>query len=305
MKRPLTIDRFYKYFLNSFSPGKNTSLGFFDILDWEDLKQNEAECRNYQRKDFFKIALLDGKGIYSFQNKKVEVGGKSIVFVNPRTRASFETLDENFKGEYCVFSENFLNNSSRINLWSLPVFTPGEIYIYSLEKDTYEELFQIMQQLKLEFKSSYAFKEQLITNRLFDLIHYTQKLSADAPDAGANNPNRSLTDRFLTMLDNQFLSVRKDHPLQLRSPNDFAKNLGTTVASLNRNLKTYLGKTTSTVIRDRIIQEANIILLHSNWGIKQIAWALNFKEDSHFINYYKKYTGSTPQEFRTSNKSLQ
>lgn len=65
-------------------------------------------------------------------------------------------------------------------------------------------------------------------------------------------------------------------------------------------MKKNTGKTTQQLIHERIIEEANILLRHSNYSIKEIAWSLHFKETPHFINFYKKHTSCTPIEYRNT-----
>jgi AraC-like DNA-binding protein len=44
--------------------------------------------------------------------------------------------------------------------------------------------------------------------------------------------------------------------------------------------------------------EALIWLRHSNWDIAEVAYALAFKEPTHFSNFFKKNTGLSPSGFR-------
>jgi AraC-like DNA-binding protein len=70
------------------------------------------------------------------------------------------------------------------------------------------------------------------------------------------------------------------------------------VNHLNRSLKEITGKTTSQLIRERVIREAKALLMHTDWNISEIAWCLGFEELPHFINYFKKDALLTPKAFR-------
>ena len=67
---------------------------------------------------------------------------------------------------------------------------------------------------------------------------------------------------------------------------------------LNKVLKTSIGKTTQTIIQERIVEEANVFLRHTSLSVKEIAWCLHFLETSHFQNFYKRQTGVTPIQYR-------
>lgn len=67
---------------------------------------------------------------------------------------------------------------------------------------------------------------------------------------------------------------------------------------LNRAIKETTQKTTSQIIEERVLQEAKILLKHSNWNIAEIAYALGFTEVTHFNNFFKKNIQMSPSKFR-------
>jgi AraC family transcriptional activator of pobA len=67
---------------------------------------------------------------------------------------------------------------------------------------------------------------------------------------------------------------------------------------LNRALKEIAEKTTTEIIAERILQEAKILLRQSSWNVSEIAYALGFKEPTHFNNFFKKHTKISPLKFR-------
>ena len=49
-----------------------------------------------------------------------------------------------------------------------------------------------------------------------------------------------------------------------------------------------------------MVLEAQVMLKSSNLNIQQISDELNFKSQSFFGKYFKKFTGMSPKEFRNS-----
>jgi AraC family transcriptional regulator, transcriptional activator of pobA len=86
--------------------------------------------------------------------------------------------------------------------------------------------------------------------------------------------------------------------VQLRSPSDFANQLNVHVNHLNRAVKESTQKTTSNLIAERVLQESKILLRHSRWNVSEVAYALGFTEVTHFNNFFKKHTDTTPLKFR-------
>jgi len=86
----------------------------------------------------------------------------------------------------------------------------------------------------------------------------------------------------------------------LKSPADYAHALSVHINHLNRSVKEATGKTTSTHIANRVAQEAKALLLHTNWNVSDIAYSLGFEYPSYFTNFFKKQTGMSPNQVRSS-----
>jgi AraC family transcriptional activator of pobA len=63
-------------------------------------------------------------------------------------------------------------------------------------------------------------------------------------------------------------------------------------------IKSKTGKTAKACIAEKIICEAQGLLLHTSLSNKEISYRLGFVESSHFSAYFKKYTGTTPLAYR-------
>src|SRR5204863_8529399 len=88
------------------------------------------------------------------------------------------------------------------------------------------------------------------------------------------------------------------HSLELKTAQDFAKQLSVHVNYLNSSVKEVTGKTTTALISDRIISEAKALLQHTDWNISEIAYALGFEYPTYFNNFFKKKTGEIPKSVR-------
>lgn len=114
------------------------------------------------------------------------------------------------------------------------------------------------------------------------------------------NASQRIATLFLELLERQF-PIDENHPnIGLRSASDFANQLNVHVNHLNRAVKEITQKTTTQIIAERVLQEAKIMLKHSNWNISEIAYSLDFKEVTHFDNFFKKFTAMSPMAFRNN-----
>ena len=87
-----------------------------------------------------------------------------------------------------------------------------------------------------------------------------------------------------------------------KAPFFYASRLNITLKHLNRICNEMLQKTTTEVITARIILEAKRMLMDKKFTVNEIATELGFDDYSYFTRLFKKHTGITPTDFRTSKK---
>ncbi|MEM1151045.1 MAG: helix-turn-helix transcriptional regulator [Pseudomonadota bacterium] len=79
---------------------------------------------------------------------------------------------------------------------------------------------------------------------------------------------------------------------------DYADELGTTPDQLHHITTNALGRTPSTLIRDRSAFEAKALLAQSSLSLGQIAVSLGFSSTEHFSKFFKQTAGMPPGQFR-------
>lgn len=86
----------------------------------------------------------------------------------------------------------------------------------------------------------------------------------------------------------------------VRLPKEYAELLCVTPNHLNALCQDLVGKTAGEIIRARVLLEAKRLLTNADLSVTQIAYELNFTDNSYFNRFFKKYAGCTPDEFRKS-----
>jgi len=84
------------------------------------------------------------------------------------------------------------------------------------------------------------------------------------------------------------------------SVSEYARLLNISSRTLSDLTHQMLNKTPSQMIQERIILEAQRLLLYSALQVNQIGYRLGFDDASYFVKYFKKHTQSSPSEFRKS-----
>jgi len=100
---------------------------------------------------------------------------------------------------------------------------------------------------------------------------------------------------FLKFRDLLEIGYRKNWPVA-----KYAKELHITTKTLNNIMKAETGKTTSTLINERIILEAKRQLCHTDAFVNEIGFYLGFHDPSYFVKFFKKHVKITPSQFRIS-----
>jgi AraC family transcriptional activator of pobA len=78
----------------------------------------------------------------------------------------------------------------------------------------------------------------------------------------------------------------------------YAGKLAMTPDRLNDHVKRATGVTAGHLIRQRVLTEAKRQLIFTGQPIHEIAYDLAFSDPSHFARFFRKQTGTTPQDFR-------
>ena len=273
-------------------------IGHFNVFVLDDFMGCSAKPIPYSRKDYFKISLIVGKNKVHYADKVVEIEKQALFFANPQIPYNWEQLDEQQSGFFCVFTEAFFHQFG--NLKEYPVFKPNGSPVFEIDDEQVERIKGIFKQMITEINSDYTYKYDVLRNLVFDLIHSAMKMQpANISVTQHSNASSRISSLFLELLERQFPIENSRQRFGLRSAADFADQLTIHVNHLNRALKETTQKTTSEIIAERILQEAKILLKHTDWNISEIAYSLGFEEPTHFNNFFKKNIQLTPRQFRT------
>ncbi len=276
------------------------SAGYFAAHKLDDFSaESIAATAIYSRKDFYKITLAKGDSTYHTggNSYRIKSGEHALIFSNRETPYHWEVHTEYCSGYSCLFTEDFLPLHTYIRPADWKVFDSNGPSVFYLNKEDSERFKAIFLKMIEEQESSYSHKYDLLFLYVLECIHTALKLEPNA-EAGLNSAAGNLTKSFKTLLAGQFPLITPSQRLEFRSAQNFADKLFVHTNHLNRALKTITGFTTTQLITQRIMQEAQALLIHSNWTISQISDSLGFDEPTHFTHSFRRYSGKTPSAVR-------
>lgn len=305
-----TLDDFYKEAANFtgkdistlLPPGIHKEIGHFNVFDIAQTIQ-EVKRKNvmpYNRRAYYKISLIRGKNRAEYADKVIDVKTNALLFATPKVPYHWIPLDKNQAGSFCVFTDAFLvRNKSSVILDELPIFKSGGYPVFEINDGEAEEIMTIFSKMQKEIASDYEYKYDLLRNYVLELIHYGQKLQPAMALHSNQNASSRIISLFIELLERQFPIESPNQKLQMRSAKEYAERLAVHANHLNKVLKENTGQTTTQIISSRIMQEAKILLKHTDWTISEVAYSLGFEEVAHFSNFFKKQTRVAPLSFRS------
>jgi AraC-like DNA-binding protein len=299
MEKAETLEEFYKRKFAWMPENLRNEIGHFNVFSLEPFVGDKARPVPYKRRDFYKIMLIKGNSLVHYADRVFEVKKQALSFSNPLIPYKWEHLDKISSGYFCIFNNHFISQFGNMNLYS--VFQPDGQHIFELTDEQFGRVETVYKRMQDEIGSEYIHKYDLLRNLVFELLHFAMKLQ---PATGFYqqqiNAAQRISGLFLELLERQFPIDDMHQKVQLRSPSGFAKQLNVHVNHLNRAVKDTLGKTTTQIILERVLQESKILLKHSKWNVSEISYSLGFTEVTHFNNFFKKHLHISPLKFRNA-----
>lgn len=299
MNKIESIEEFYQRKFDWVPENIRNEIGHFNVFRHEPVEPGISKPLPYKRRDFYKIMLVVGDIHMNYADKVISVKKQALFFSNPQIPYNCENLERIKTGFYCIFNQHFFHKFGDLNQYS--VFQPSGNHVFELTDEQVEQVVVVYQKIFDEIKSDYVHKYDVLRNLVFELLHFAMKMEPSAQsDKQPINASQRISTIFLELLERQF-PIDESHPkVNLRSASEFAQQLNIHVNHLNRAVKAITEKTTTQIIAERVLQEAKILLKHSQWNVSEIAYALGFMEVTHFNNFFKKHMGISPLKFRNA-----
>lgn len=132
----------------------------------------------------------------------------------------------------------------------------------------------------------------LIAATIYKIGEILQRYLAAHPEL--ENPSHSRANEYFT----QFTRLLSEHYKQERSVGFYARQLCITPKYLTTLIKRISGRSVSEWIDNYVILEAKTLLKYSTMSIQEIAYYLNFPNQSFFGSYFKRITGMSPSQYK-------
>jgi len=252
------------------------------------------------RPNFFSFVFVkDGQGKYTTDDLNFDTIPGTIYFTNPGHYKSHEWFD--IQEVYLItLSESFLKENVHPDIFEeFPFLLAETVHPRVLSPEAFFEFEQLYLQINKEYVSNSPYRNRLIGNLFVVLLlKIKEYFWKDYNPIYEGNRSSQIVKTFKRTLEQHYRDLSNGKVHQAFRVQDYADELNLHPNYLSNVIKSKTGKPIGTWIAEKTIAEAKSLLQNSSTSIKEIAFRLGFSEASHFSNYFKKYTDTSPVLYR-------
>lgn len=245
------------------------------------------------RHSFFHLLFFtEGGGKHTIDFLHFDVRPYQVYFMKPGQVHSWD-FEGKVEGYVVNFSEGFFR-SFLLKQDYLDSFTFLRGYpqssVLNLEGDTRQKVGSLFETLLALDGVSAEFRDDMARTLLLQIFMTVQ----DSILAGEYGREFQLSNALLR----NYQKLIEKNFIEFRLPGEYAALLNITPNHLNALCKEQMGRQAGQLIRDRLVLEAKRLLVNIDLTISEIAYKLNFKDNSYFSRFFRKETGISPEAFR-------
>ena len=282
------------------------AIPIYDICKLSDFQQDDLLISRFgvylqKHKDlyfphkhtFYHLVLFTkGGGKHSIDFKTFNVTPYQIYFMIPGQVHSW-----NFEGDvdgYVIhftlpFFQSFLLKNEYLD--QFPFFSGlTDDEVIQIQPPLQQEIISLFEGIVTESENPARMGMDMIRTLLLQMFILLSRTNTDNKEKQLPTYNYTLLKTFQKLIEKNFAT--------LKLPKDYAELLYITPNHLNAICNDLLGISAGEVIRNRVLLEAKRLLINLDQSVAEIGYQLNFSDNSYFTKFLKKYTGSTPEEFR-------
>lgn len=252
----------------------------------------QKNCRNR----FYSLFLFkNAEGSVTIDNQLYEIKKNSLVFLNYDQICHFKALSGR-EGYAVLFTKSFYNYVYSGNRLIRSDAAMAQMpQIIHLTVSSAAEFWQNFHIIRKEYSKNRLFAKEMICLQLkifiLRCIRISKTIRVRSTPA---DHKKEIVDRFSELV-NQFY---KEH----KTTAPYAKKMNLTANYLNTLIRQNLALSAGQFIKNRVILEAERLLLHTDLSVTEISYELGFNDNSHFGKFFKSAINKSPKKYRTENK---
>jgi AraC-like DNA-binding protein len=275
----LNLDTFYK--------NKDQHPDFY-IKTFQEHKTEHPYVMKPHTHDFYLIMLFTkGTGTHTIDLKTYPINPGAVFFMSPGQMHSWELSDDT--DGYVIFFNTFFYTMDfeEKHISNFPFYSSEKLYAGHLSSKQLKDAFPIINLLAAESIIDSSLRHSILRSLLDALLY---KLFSFLKSNPSKHPGMSLISKLQLLID-QFY---KEH----QPASFYAGLLNISAQKMNLHTRNSLNKTVNDLLNERLLAEAKRLLVYSDRSVSEIAYELNFSDNSYFSKFFKRLQKETPEQFR-------
>lgn len=200
---------------------------------------------------------------------------------------------ENPAGWALAFDAKYIDQSARMVI-EHSLANIALIRLNDTDKEWFVKIFELLL-TTVNDRTSAQFQQQLIQSLLNSLFYRIVNIF----QFQENERIQAVSSRSVEIV-KVFNILVKAHFYTLKKPADYAAQMNITVSYLNDTVKSITGFSSTWLIKQEVLREAQRLLVYTAKSVKEIAFQLGFEDHKYFIRLFSKTIGTSPVRFRKS-----
>ena len=250
------------------------------------------------RLDAFIIGVgTEGETSLTSNLQEFRLKKNSLFIFNPKDILQVQSNDR-FKAHLIVITPDFLKRINIDTKRMMPLFLQfGSLPCMELTHAESQSLRSFISMVEQELKGPETdFSSEIIGGLIAATIYKVGDILThyltEHPEVDSPMHNRA--EEYFK----QFTELLGEHYKHERSVGFYARQLCITPKYLTTLIKCISGKSVSEWIDSYVILEAKTLLKYSNMSVQEIAYYLNFPNQSFFGSYFKRNAGMSPSQYK-------
>lgn len=230
------------------------------------------------------IFLSSGSGTHTIDGKAYRVT-PPLMFTIRKEQVHHWELTGEPDGYVLILKKQYVENSRDMALRDLLAGVSAHPYVQIEPSNNLAKLFGLlMESWNLPHPYQTDEIDGLLKALLSNILRYAE------PRKRPSQISRDLYHRYEEMLGlTEALRNNVAH---------YARALATSPQNLNAVCRKAAGQSAAVVLANHLVGEAKRLLHYTDMTVKEIATQFDFADSSHFVKYFKRHVGMTPQAFR-------
>ncbi len=250
----------------------------------------------YRQSKYMILYVTKGAGEKTIGKINVKIKDRTLMIVPPYITSS-SLYSDYIKGYDFTFKLKFVLQEQfpRHYLLNWNLFNPSLVPYAYADVKVGNNLKGIFESILDEISHNRKHKEELIALKTLELLLVCERLTK-IKTTHEKTYQPPLLVKYIQLIQNHY---KDEH-----STAYYAQKLHVHPNSLNTATKRYLQQSAKSVIDEKHVNEAQVLLNQTALSVKEIAYELGFQSSSHFFRFFKKYTAKTPAAYRAAHLKL-